>query len=512
MNWLARCRIVIAVIIAAGLAFAGRAAVINVSPGDSYSKIESAVAGDEVIIAPGTYTNRIYLTTKGTSNSPVTIHAQDPNNKPVWDLSATLVENAPGSYTAGDRGRGGWQISGGVFYRISGIVFTGCHTASRNSAGIRYYNGTTGLQIKDCVFRGNDNGLTGGSQESDAIVEFCEFDSNGDPLASSPTHNMYIYGGTFTLRYCYVHDSVQAENFHIRARVSMLEYNWFARGTNYEGDLMTDDDFTGLGPFTQSMLIRGNLFLQNTNPGNHGQVLVIDNDTGLTNENMSMQVMYNTYVGNGISGHGGSAAFVHLANLNGTAMSAQITNNIIFGTTQPTLMDTNTGTISGGNNWLATCVNPGPLNNSVFSAAPGFRNAGAKDFTLAAGSAAIGAASPALPGWVIKEYFQNETLAREYRLRATAHDIGAFESTTSGTGIGPYDTPPAPALNGKRAGNGLLLSWPLTAADYILNQNSNVANSNFWAKVPSPYITNSTNVSLSVATPFSNGFYRLRSP
>jgi len=38
-----------------------------------------------------------------------------------------------------------------------------------------------------------------------------------------------------------------------------------------------------------------------------------------------------------------------------------------------------------------------------------------------------------------KEYFQNETVTRQYRIRETSMDIGAFESTTTGPGIGPYD-------------------------------------------------------------------------
>ena len=33
--------------------------------------------------------------------------------------------------------------------------------------------------------------------------------------------NIYIYGGDFTLRYSYVHDPVQAQNFHIRAQTSV---------------------------------------------------------------------------------------------------------------------------------------------------------------------------------------------------------------------------------------------------------------------------------------------------
>src|SRR5690349_13122056 len=104
------------------------AAIITISPGDSYARIESAKAGDEVVISPGTYAFRVYLTGLGTTTNPIVIRAQDPTNPPVWDFGATLVENAPGSYTAGDRGRGGWQFSGAQNYRLSGIVFKHCRT------------------------------------------------------------------------------------------------------------------------------------------------------------------------------------------------------------------------------------------------------------------------------------------------------------------------------------------------------------------------------------------------
>src|SRR5437879_2780550 len=55
-----------------------RAAVINVTPTDSYTKIEAAQAGDEVIIAPGTYTFRVHLTAKAPASNPINIHALDP--------------------------------------------------------------------------------------------------------------------------------------------------------------------------------------------------------------------------------------------------------------------------------------------------------------------------------------------------------------------------------------------------------------------------------------------------
>ncbi|HEV2211662.1 MAG TPA: hypothetical protein VG167_23080 [Verrucomicrobiae bacterium] len=467
-------------------------AVIHVGPGDNYTKIEAAQPGDEVVIAPGTYAFRVYLTGQGSATNPIVIRAQDPANRPVWDFGTTLVENAPGSYTAGDRGRGGWQFSRAKNYCVSGIVFRNCHTASMNSAGIRYYNGTTNLYVKDCLFTANDNGITGGTQESQATVEYCEFATNGNLSATSPTHNLYIYGGTFALRYCYVHDSLQAQNFHIRARSATLEYNWFARATSYEGDLMTDDDFAGAGPFSQAMTLRGNVFVQAAAPDNHSQVFVLFNDGGLTNLTMSARVLYNTFVGNG-----GSAAFVHLSNATGTPMSAEESDNVVYGTTEPMLVENSSaGVVSGVNNWLQTNANPGTLSGSLQSAAPGFRNAAAEDYTLGPGSACIGAANASLFGLPGKEYYLNETNHSRWRPRAAARDLGAFESTSASAPVGSYDPYPQPVLNISRAGANVILEWPLFASDFQLQQAAAIPVT-AWSAVALPLSTNAAQVSAS---------------
>src|SRR5215472_14100578 len=75
-----------------------RAALISVSTNDNYAKIEAAQSGDEVVISPGTYSFRVYLTSAATNT--ITIRALDPANPPVWDFGGTLLDNAPGSYTA----------------------------------------------------------------------------------------------------------------------------------------------------------------------------------------------------------------------------------------------------------------------------------------------------------------------------------------------------------------------------------------------------------------------------
>ncbi len=415
--------------------FLANCAVINVTTNDSYRKMESAKPGDEVVIAPGTYSFRVYLTQRASATNPIYIHAQNPADPPVWDFGATNVEDAPGSRTAGDRGRGAWQFEGARNYRVSGIMFRHCHTASDNSAGIRYFNGTTNLEIEDCVFDHNDNGLTGGSQDSAATVEFCEFSRNGNTKAAAPTHNIYVYGGWLTLRYCYLHDPAQAQNFHLRCRAATLEYNWFARANSYEGDLMTDGDFKGDGPFTQTLTLRGNVIVQKHSPSNNSQIIALHNDGRLANLTLKVRALYNTFVGNGRA-----AAFVHLANADHTPMNAEITDNILFGTTRPFLTDDrHAGAVTGLNNWLETGATVGPLIGSVTSASPGFRNAAAGDFTLIGSSPCIGAADATELGLPNREYYLNESTKCRGRIRKTVRDIGAFESTSSNRAIGPDD-------------------------------------------------------------------------
>lgn len=483
--------------------------MINVTTNDNYSKIESAGAGDEVIIAPGTYAFRVYLTMQASVTNPISIHALDPTNPPVWDFGTNYVENAPGSYTAGDRGRGGWQFSGAANYNVSGIIFRHCRTASDNSAGIRYYNGTTNLYVKDCVFDHNDNGLTGGTQDSEATVEYCEFTGNGNTNASSssPTHNIYVYGGWLTLRYCYIHDPVQAQNFHIRCRYATLEYNWIARAKSYEGDLMTDDDFSGSGPFSQTMILRGNVIVQNSAPINDSQVIAIYNDEGLTNLTLNVQAIYNTFVGNG-----GSAAFVHVSNADGTSMNAGLYDNIISGTTMPFLVESpGNGLVAGFNNWLQTGVAAAPLTGTVQSTTPGFRNSATKDYTLTNSSVCIGAANAAVYGLPGREYYLNEITNRQWRIRNAARDMGAFESTSTNGPVGPYDPEPRPVLNVASASGsgGVTVSWPLFAQDFLVQQSAVGGLPLTWSNSPITLTTNATGIAATTPVAMGASLFRL---
>ncbi len=492
------------VLIKGVVCLSANAAVITVTTNDNWTKIESAQSGDEVVISPGTYAFRVYLT-KAAANT-ITIRALDPANPPVWDFGTNFLDNVPGSYTAGDKARGGWQFSGAKNYTISGIVFRNCHNIATNSAGIRYYSGTTNLYIQNCLFALNDNGLTGGTQDSQATVEFCEFSTNGNPHGSlsSPTHNIYIYGGYLTMRYCYLHDSGQGQNFHIRCRDATLEYNWFARANNYDGDLMTDDDFSGTGPFTQTLTLRGNLFLQNPFPGNHSQVIAIYNDGGVTNLTMNVRALYNTFVGANTN-----SAFVHVSNADGTRMNAEIVNNIIFGTRTPSLVeDAVHGAVTGANNWLMTNATPGPLTGSIQTASPGFSSPAAKNYTLAAGSPCLGAATASVYGLPGKEYYQNETNKCQWRIRPSARDIGSFENGNTNAPIGPYDPAPQPSLNITPSSTNAFLSWPLFAQGFQLEQATQLIGSN-WTTAPYNSATDTSAISLKAPLAASRTFFRL---
>lgn len=67
------------------------------------AKIEGAAAGDEVLVAPGTYRFRVFLDRHDTARQPIIIRARDPGNRPVWDLQGKPVAEWPGTVDLADQ-------------------------------------------------------------------------------------------------------------------------------------------------------------------------------------------------------------------------------------------------------------------------------------------------------------------------------------------------------------------------------------------------------------------------
>jgi hypothetical protein len=418
------------------------AAVIEVFPGDgddvNMAKIEGAEPGDEVVVAPGTYRFRLYLEAEGTAGQPVVIRAADPGDRPVWDLEGDIVANWPGTYTGGDRGRAIWQITGS-YYFISGIVFrNGTDGGTGDSGGLRF-KASDNVTLHDCLFQYNDNGIQGSG--TDTVVEFCEFDRNGLPGSSEASHNLYIQGGTITVRYCYIHDPRRSQNIHIRATYSLFEYNWIARAASYMGDMMP----CTMDPCDTShtMVLRGNVILRGT-PLNDGQVFVMYNDQGLSDISFELIMTSNTIIGNG-----DAAALVHFGNENSSnnrMQTAVLDNNVIYNVARVFRVDDSglsNWSASGTNNWLGSgTADTDGLAASVTGADPGFADAGALNFVPAGSSPLLGAADSTLSGLPDKEYYRDETVSMQWRPRLSVSDIGAFEHATSTTPVGPYDDAP----------------------------------------------------------------------
>jgi MYXO-CTERM domain-containing protein len=448
-RWTLACGAALMLSIVVASPRAAEAALIEVKPGDTYQKIEGAKAGDIVEIYPGTYKFRVMLQAKGTASKPIIIRAKDPTQRPVWDLQGKAVRDWPGSYTAGDRGRGAWQIKGD-HYQISGIVFRNAQDSS--SAGIRVVNAGP-VTIRDCHFDGNTNGLTGAS--TDLVVEFCEFENNGKTGSGSPSHNIYIYGGKFTLRYSYLHDPTEGQNFHLRSAEGLVEYNWITRPASYPGDLMSCEVIcggSGTAPITQRLTLRGNVIIQGT-PANGSQLIALYNDDPSPSSDSTgkaakfdLTMINNTVIGTP-RGPGKTHKLVNMRN-DGIETAVHLQNNIFAGVGElasPYAPGTATWSVDGANNWVqSTATINGTLSGTVKGSLPGFVNATQKDYRLVSSSACVGAAT-SVAGLPTQEYFENEVTKLQTRARATAKDIGAFERGNQATPTGPYGTPNPPA-------------------------------------------------------------------
>ncbi len=435
------------------LAPAAEAALISVTTADNWTTIESAVAGDVVEIAPGTYKFRVMLSKTGTASNPITIKAKDPKNRPVWDLAGKVVGAWPGSYTAPDKHRGAWQIKGG-HYVISGIIFKNAQDSS--SAGIRVVNSGP-VKIHDCVFDGNTNGITGSS--SDMVVEFTEFNDNGKkpPITGNATHNLYIYGGKFTLRYSYLHDPVEGQNFHVRAADALIEYNWITRPASYPGDIMTCENQcggTGTNPITQKMLLRGNVIVQGS-PSNTSQIIALfDDENSASNDKtgrstkMALTMINNTVIATPKSS--GTHKLVNMRN-DGIDTDVVLHNNIFYQMGELAAAYTPSLTnwsVTGSNNWVGTGTKiNGTLTGTISGSSPGFVNAASKDYHLTSSSACLNKAAT-VSGLPTKEYYLNEVTKLQYRPRAAATELGAFEFGNTASAVGPYGTTPPPTDGG----------------------------------------------------------------
>lgn len=71
-------------------------------------------------------------------------------------------------------------------------------------------------------------------------------------------------------------------------------------------------------------------------------------------------------------------------------------------------------------------------------------------------------------------------------------------------------TPGAPLLSIVRSGNSFIVSWPVPADGFRLEENGNLSLTNAWAIAPLSYSTNNNMISVNVPSDPGSHFYRLR--
>ncbi len=159
------------------LASAVSAAELHVGEGQEFSTPRAAARavkdGDTVVIHAGTYHGDVCAW----SADRLTIRGEG-SDKVFLEADGQLC-----------MGKGIWVVSGsGV--TISGVTFRGAACPDKNGAGIRVEPSATGLTVRGCVFRDNQNGILSGTGDGSMTVEFCEFVHNG--AGDGYSHNIYI--------------------------------------------------------------------------------------------------------------------------------------------------------------------------------------------------------------------------------------------------------------------------------------------------------------------------------
>lgn len=115
------------------------------------------------------------------------------------------------------------------------------------------------------------------------------------------------------------------------------------------------------------------------------------------------------------------------------------------------------------------------------------------------------------PGtYAFRVYLTAEITNRLWRIRDSALDLGAFESsTTTNLRFGPYDPFPSPLLYIRRTGTSAVVSWPLYAQDFQL-LGSSLTVPWAWNLVSGTSTTNLTGVSSDMGVDASGRLFRLR--
>ncbi len=357
------------------------AAVHKVGDLDTLQRLcaEEANPGDIIEIQPGTYyleTPRIAVTRSGEPGRPIIIRGVvKDGRRPVIDASRTNVMR--GIFRTEE------PTHDVVFEDLElrnawGSRFSDRRTFGVNAAAI-YFQGRN-LTARRVHSHHNEDGFFSTHASDNILVEHCEIDHNGT-LAEREhhrTHNFYFNSHRQVVRNCYIHRSIEGENFKSRGYHTVFAYNWVEEEAIYS--VAVDSGSEG------NTLWLGNVIIKRTAPGGQRRILGVGDGTGVASGTLTL--VNNTIVAT-------NPDDLYLFTEWSSTTDIVLINNVFAGPSTRFLESHGKGTINGTNNWFQRGMNvPDTIGNSIFGDDPGFVDVARRDFRPAPGSPLIDAGLP----------------------------------------------------------------------------------------------------------------------
>jgi hypothetical protein len=466
------------------------ATTYQVGPTRTYHTVGSLPAlkpGDVVEVDPATYNEVKRWTTAGTASQPIVIRGVG-SARPLFDATNQVVDGVL------PNPRAVFQVEAD-YITLDSLEFRNARNGD-NGAGIRVTSGNN-VTVTNCRITFCDMGIMC-DNNSNLLITASEIASNGTSLYDGYSHNFYLGGNNATLRFCYIHDSLNGQNFKTRAHYTELLYNYIA--DSQDGEVGLVDASETAAPNSHAIMI-GNIIISKPRLSgyNSGRFIQFGQDSGGAH-NGTLFAFNNTF----IAGDGR----IQFLSANITNASIVAENNIFYGSSQ--LVGTVGGGVSGTNNWAPTAASiPATFAGTITGSDPAFANRLARDLRLTRSSPCrnaglnvlgymdgLGLPHSGVPMFEYVNHLQNRARPREGQL-----DLGAYEYS-------------APLINsiGFIGNNCLVFISTESGIQYSLDRTSNLLGAAWSAVVTNVPGTNGIlQLTDTNGVGFPQRFYRVRS-
>ncbi|HVT12441.1 MAG TPA: right-handed parallel beta-helix repeat-containing protein [Fimbriimonadaceae bacterium] len=334
------------VLLAVLLCAQAQQSVLTVGDGETYSRIEAALAA-----AKAFDTIQVYPSSAGYGQTALRV------TKPGvvivgMGASRIKIDGTGYDYTgAGSVPRAIFQVepkAKGV--QIRHFELTGAHNDSYNGAGVRI-NQASNVTVEDCDIHGNDMGIMSNGTQGDAqaasnqVITHCVIHGNGNAADPGYNHNLYLGGTSVTVEFCEIYGSLTGHNLKSRAHYNLVRYCYIHDSANRECDF--PEAWDTQRPNSNAVLI-GDVIVKDPNcPGNR-ETIHFGVESG--SRNGTLYLVNDTIVTPFLSG---------VVALSTSTGSASFQNSVVVNTVQnaPNLLDLSNGGLaasaSGRNNWIS---------------------------------------------------------------------------------------------------------------------------------------------------------------